>query len=47
MDGKIVEDQPKIEKHDAKIFSGQATPQLGNRVGDEATDHASREREAE
>src|SRR5579871_6269164 len=46
MDGVIVEDQPEVEKHDAN-FLRRATRRRGNRVGDEATDHASREREAE
>jgi hypothetical protein len=42
----IVEDQPEIEKNEAN-FQTQATPRKGNRVGDEATDHESRERESE
>jgi hypothetical protein len=42
----IVEDQPEIGKNEAN-FQTQATPRKGNRVGDEATDHESRERESE
>jgi serine protease Do len=46
MDGKDRRGSAGNRELRREIFSGQATPQPGKRVGDEATDHLSRERES-